>query len=342
MKKRNLFNICIFIVLALSIVGLSGCNNKKDEAGSIIEQPIIEEKSENTPSPTPSEPSINTPYVIDTIAKAEITDDYTGYCCYTIDKNDNIYYIDNNCIYKANAYTDTSSMILDAKEVVIDNEEMALSDFEITSISYDDSNNKLFMTGKFNGVNSAKNVSSYYLYSVTDISTEVVTDKLKGGTKLIKILNNGDYVVCGDFYNSACILNSQTYEETDTKVSFLRDVYDNNTELYMIAESEMYKYNYIDKVQEWNKSSEAVGINSEYVSLAKDNVVELCNFSGKTIETISADDMSVLDRTAFETSDIESKLLLTGKNDIVFYDKAIKAFRIIKKNTTTVDSLDDI
>ena len=37
----------------------------------------------------------------------------------------------------------------------------------------------------------------------------------------------------------------------------------------------------------------------------------------------------------------ENKLLLTSKNDIVFYDKTAKAFRIMKKNDISVSSSTD-
>ena len=65
-------------------------------------------------------------------------------------------------------------MILDANDIIIDNDEMELSDFNITSIAYDDNTNKLLITGNFDSVNSAKDVNRYYLYSLTGNTAKAI------------------------------------------------------------------------------------------------------------------------------------------------------------------------
>lgn len=106
----------------------------------------------------------------------------------------------------------------------------------------------------------------------------------------------------------------------------------------------MRKYNFMETTDEWNTDIlfNSEGINNECVAVAREDSVELCNFQGKTLESINSENATILDRTKVTTSAFEEKLLLTSKNDIVFYDKTAKAFRIIKKNATTVgSSVDD-
>lgn len=343
MKKITALRICLTVVLLIAAVNLSGCGKSEhkttpsatDSQSSLIDESTDDGNQMSTEKEEAN--SVTTPYIINTVVKAEISDTYTGYYCYTQDKNDNIYYIDNNCIYKVNAYGGTANKVLDAKDVIVDNEEMSLSEFSILSIAYNDNANKLFMTGKFNSVNSAKNVSSYYLYSITAGSTEVITDTLKEDTKLIKILNNGDYFI-ENSHGSPDIVNCKTYEEIGFNGPLPCDIYDNDTELYIITQYGMRKYNFMETTDEWNTDIlfNSEGINSECVAVAREDTVELRNFKGKTLESINSENATILDRTKVTTSAFEEKLLLTSKNDIVFYDKTAKAFRIIKKNDTTV------
>lgn len=347
MRKKKLLSICICVITTALIIGVSGCNKKSDESNisesvehTAANEPSndVEQKSNDTEK-TSNYETISTPYIIDTVANADIIDIYS----YSQDKEDNIYYIDNNCIYKVNAYGGTANKVLDAKDVIVDNEEMTLSKFSIVSIAYNDNANKLFMTGKYNSVNSAKNVSNYYLYSITNSSAEVITDTLKEGTELIKILNNGDCFI-KDSHDSPDILNGQTYEEKGFNGPLPCDIYDNDTELYIITQYGMRKYNFIETTDEWNTDIlfNSEGINNECVAIAREDTIELCNFKGKALETINSENATILDRTKVNTSAFEEKLLLTSKNDIVFYDKTAKAFRIIKKNDTTVGlSADD-
>lgn len=69
----------------------------------------------------------------------------------------------------------------------------------------------------------------------------------------------------------------------------------------------MYKYNFVEKTAEWQKSVQAVGINDEYVALAQDDTIELCNLKGKTFETIDSTNVTVLDRAGVDPAAFEKK-----------------------------------
>lgn len=333
MRKKKLFSICICVITTALIIGVSGCNKQSDE-GNISES--VEHTAANKPSNDVEEKSndmgktsnyetISTPYIIDTVAKADIIDIYS----YSQDKEDNIYYIDNNCIYKVNAYGGTANKVLDAKDIISDNSRMSISDFQITSVSYDNNTNKLFMTCR-NGNNTTNNSC---LYSVYNNNTELIYDKFKSDDALVKILNNGDYIIGP----RESIINSQSFEETNIVCDCI-DVFDNNTELNMVSQYAFHKYNYIEETTEWNTFAGGcpVGINDTYVVGATEDSFILCDFAGETKETRLFSDSTILDRTKIDSNEFENKLLLTSKNDIVFYDKTAKAFRIIKKNDTTV------
>ena len=186
-----------------------------------------------------------------------------------------------------------------------------------------------------NGDNTTNNSC---LYSVYNNNTELIYDKFKSDDALVKILNNGDYIIGP----RESIINSQSFEETNIVCDCI-DVFDNNTELKMVSQYAFHKYNYIEETTEWNTFAGGcpVGINDTYVVGATEDSFMLCDFAGETKETRLFSDSTILDRTKIDSNEFENKLLLTSKNDIVFYDKTAKAFRIIKKNDTTVSPSED-
>lgn len=267
------------------------------------------------------------PYAIDKIVSANITDSYL----YTKDDNDNIYYCDNNCIYKTNIYDPDKDLIADAKDFIIDNDEMTLSDFNIYSICYDNNKNEILVTGQFKSVNSVNNVNNCYLCSVSNDGFEVITDNFEKGyssKKIIKVLNNGDYLTAyGD------ILSADTFDSITDTNTYPIDAFDFDTTIYLTSGVELYSYDYNKASNLWNKYYKCIGINDNLVATYYYNAIELLNFKGKVLEKISFDDVVIYDRAKLDFNyNVFSKLLITNKKEIVFYDKVADSFRIIMRN----------
>ena len=57
------------------------------------------------------------------------------------------------------------------------------------------------------------------------------------------------------------------------------------------------------------------------------------NLKGKKLKTISYDDIAIFDRVKIDFSEqVYGRMFLTNDDDLVFYDIAANAFRILKPN----------
>ena len=292
------------------------------------EEPTPEPTEEPTPEPT-EEPK---PYAVDTVVKANVD----GYWRYSKDEDDNIYYIDNNTVYKTNVYDKDKEKIAAGKDFVIDNDEMTLSDFYISSVCYDGFRDRILVTGYFNKINSTNISEAIYLCAVSEDGFEIIS-KLYSNRGLIKVLDNGDFV-----FDNGEIVNPETHETTSRIDRHIYDVYDDNTELYIIGydydyerdDLSFYRYDYVNL---WGgkknktylfalKKDMLVGINSDGINTY--------NFKGKVLKNININrDITVFDKVKIDFyRQVYKKMFLTNNDDLVFYDTSAKAFRILKEN----------
>lgn len=296
------------------------------------EKPVATPQPEPTEEPTP-EPT-EKPYKVDTLVKANISDSdniysYTG-------SDDSIYCIENNKIIKVDIASKDKEEILDTKDLTIDNDEYTLDDFEISSICCDKYQDSLLIQGKYKTVNSASKKNNCYLYEVKGKDIAVITDDFYTETPIIGILSNGDYVTTGS------IISSEDFswkdrswgnlmEEVDDKLYYLATVSGYG---YGSLRYELVSYDYINTDEVWGKVLQDLpyGMSDQnYVIVGNNNII-FYNFNGKEIKKIAIADCTVIDKTAFEFSNAARKLLITDNDDIIFYDKSAKAFRMISEN----------
>ena len=315
----------------------------KESTPEPTEEPTPEPTEEPTPEPT-EKPK---PYAVDTIVKADVS----GYWKYSKDNDDNIYYIDNNTVYKTNIYDNNKEKIACGDDFVIDNDEMTLSDFEIASICYDGFRDRILVTGKFNEINSTSKVNNRYLCAVSEDGFEVVSDWLPAqDCGLVKVLDDGNYILgrnnqrLYDTNNNGyyhAIVNAETYKVTSgIDISSMYDAYDDNTNLYMLGRtlySNGYKYElYMNDYKSTSKlfaTYKCAAIKKDMVVTANEEAIYTYNFKGKQLKTISYDDIAVFDRVKINFGNQACvKMFLTNNDDLVFYDISAKAFRILKEN----------
>ena len=302
-------------------------------------EPTEEPTPEPTEEPTPEPTATPKPYAVDSIVKADV---YSVWL-YSKDNDDNIYYVDNNTVYKTNIYDKNKDKIIDGKDIVIDTEEMSLADFIITSICYDNYRNKILVTGYFKTVNAVSNINNSYLCTVSEDGFEVLTDYLPASDcQLVKVLDDGNYVCCSKsngishrYYNA--IISAETYKVTsaiDNNNIFYRiyDVYDESTSLYIYMDR-IYRYDYKEVYSLWDDNLYCAALKKDMVVGVNSDGINTYNFKGKKLKTILYDDIAILDRVNLDfNKQAFVKMFLTNDNDIVFYDMSAKAFRILKPN----------
>lgn len=321
------------------------------ETPKLAEQPKATEKLKATLKPTPKptpepepteEPTpepTEKPYKVDTVAKADVKNSYS----FTFDNDNTIYYCDSSNIYAINISDKSTDIIADLDDMTIDNDEMTLSDFSVSSICWDNNSNRILFTGKYDSINSAKDINNSFLCEISDGAINVLTDSYKHD-EIIGTLSNGDYV--SDLY----IIDFETFEDKDYyagqsgQCSFVEA--DNG--IYYIGERHSYLdyYDFVKINILWDvgyseltdafgpvyKYDYAGGIKENTVVTFGNNEIQSYNFNGKKLENIKKTDIKVNDKSALDFNNIKYKLLITDDNDIIFYDETAKAFRMISEN----------
>lgn len=344
-------------------------NTDKEEQKNNNEQ--IEE-SVHTEEPTPEpdiepEPEIEVkPYKVDTIVKANVSSPllHAKY-------NNDIYYAENNSIFKVNIDTHEKETIIESDDFTIDNEKMTLSNFKITSIAYDSCNDRILATGNYGVVNPQNSIRNYMLVEIKEGIVNTLTDNFsfeymgngRANNYVVNVLQNGDVV---DIYGG--VLDGETFDvKGDITISVgaggrtfhtVSSVYESNDGIYAVdnwwsdydcawgmSGSVVSKYDYSEnaRIGEANGRNVAVSDNRIVINTGED--IEIYNFYGKHLREIKSNDIAVNDKQPLNLNNIggvykmdsdrwatKDKLYLKGDENIIFYDTTSKAFRMISEN----------
>lgn len=304
-------------------------------------EPIIQ------PQQTP-EPTIEVkPYKIDTLSKANIS---IPYAMITSNSKDTIYYVDDNNIYEMDIAGNKKSIVSN-KDFMIDDDTKTLDDFKIAQIFYDD-NYQLLVLGSYNTVNSANKINNSYLYSVSDSEINLLTDNfteidLSIGSTISKGSQEYIYSVFEDgiIFTNNGMRYADTFEQQNAfslKVLNGKElssiVKQSDTGSYYcvsIKNNGAYFEEYKDRqiITSWgveNGCSIALTDNTLIVACS-DNTIQTLNYNGKILNTINANDYNILDTNNVKFNKI-APIMYSLNNNIIFYDTAAKAFRIISEN----------
>ncbi|MBQ2665052.1 MAG: S-layer homology domain-containing protein [Clostridia bacterium] len=297
---------------------------KPTEKPELTEKPTPEPTEEPTPTPKP--------YSVDTIAKANVENSYS----FTFDNDDTIYYIDGSEICSLDIDSGATDVIADLDDLTVDNDEMTLSDFEASSICWDNNNDRILFTGKYNEINSVNKVNNQYLCEIADGDVNVITDNFADDS-IIGTLSNGDYV------SKENIFDAETFKaKTNYANSYTPDVFiESNNGIYYIGyyyyvhyySSAFCSYDFLETEHLWYPDGDnASGIKENKVVTFSDDEIQSYNFNGKKIDSFKDSAIQVNDKSALNFDNIKHKLLITDNDDIIFYDETAKAFRIISEN----------
>lgn len=269
----------------------------------------------STPTVAPTPEPTEKPYKVDTLVKADVKDR----CYYTYDSNNTIYYVEDNTVYSVDVNTGSKNTVLTVDELVIDNDEMTLEDFEIDNIFYNTNTSELFVSGEYKTAKTANNISNSYLYSVENGNIQVVTNEWNV-SNIIGVLDNDALVPCNEFIQvGRTVYFWQPYFNTGYLI--MQDI-DNFESCGWYSGDEVFS------------SEVCAGFGKDYVMTAtNDGNFTAYNFKGKELYTITSDDYEIKDanRNKLKLDNVLS-LQITPNNSIIFYDKAAEAFRMISEN----------
>lgn len=272
------------------------------------------------------------PYKVDILAKANLSND--GHL-YTNDLN-YLYYAEDGKIVKVDIDSKDKEEILDIKDLTIDNDEYTLDDFKIISICYDKYQERLLIQGKYQTVNSAKEINSGYLYEIKGDTVAVITDDFSSEEPIVGILSNGDYITTGNIQACGLYGSLVAEEEANNRLYYLCTVIGDIVINPNPVSYQLVEYDYVNETEKWRSSSANISYalsNRNLVIMDKsDNEINFYNFNGKELSKIMENDIAVADKTTLNFSNAAKRLLIADNDDIIFYDKSAKAFRIISKN----------
>lgn len=318
------------------------------------------------PTPTP-EPEIEIkPYKVDTIVKANVSSPllHTKY-------NNDIYYAENNSIYKINIDTCEKETIIESDDFTIDNEKMTLSDFEITSIAYDSCNDRILATGNYGVVNPQNSIENYMLVEIKEGIVNILTDKFsfeymgngRANNYVVDVLQNGDVV---DIYGD--VLDGETFDvkgDITTSVGAsgrtfhtVSSVYESNDGIYAVdnwwsdyncawgmSGSVVSKYDYSESTSIGEANGRNIAVSDNRIVINSGEDIEVYNFYGKGLIEIKSTDIAVSDKQPLNLNNIggiykmdssrwatRDKLYIVENENIIFYDTTAKAFRMISEN----------
>ena len=322
-------------------------NNEQIEESAPTEEPAPE------PDPEP-EPEIEVkPYKVDTIVKANVSSPllHAKY-------NNDIYYAENNSIFKVNIDTHEKETIIESDDFTIDNEKMTLSNFKITSIAYDSCNDRILATGNYGVVNPSNTIQNPVLLEIKNNSANILTEEWD--ECLAGVISNGDIVnMYGYTYDSESFKAKSNIVPYKFWIGDNSSIYMNDYLIIGLVEmgNDIYslgglgrqvsKYDYSSAEAVVNIDDTCVGIYDNIVIGMSNSSINLYNFNGKKINSIKASDVEVLDKQPLYIDKdkiaiykegvsgkyaIYHRLYMTSNENIIFYDTTSKAFRMISEN----------
>ena len=316
-------------------------NDKPDaKPDDAAEKPDSNEISTDKPVTEPDKEA----YIVDTITKANITGkgpyggvaDADGDYHYTMDDNNNLYYVDSgaNKVVKVNIYTKSKEDVIDISAIRLESDAVDFWDFRISNLHYDKISGRLLATGSYNQMNGNGDIPSgtYELPGMT-----LVSDKDVG--YIIGTLNNGSLVTCGmsTYYGRSYGLATLDNDFNSTGLPGASQgwgpvfsVQQIGNEIYFAVMSNFYRYDFNSLQEQFNFGYNAsITFNSQKVFVLNYSGLTIYNHLGKTLKSIAKEDIKPVDMTAVDFSYVSYTLFTTQNEDIVFYDRSAQAFRII-------------
>lgn len=295
--------------------------------------PTLEPTEEPTPTPEPE-----SPYIVDTLAdKVNIDDTFMHM---TLDSKTLYYYdTDENTVYSLNVESGSKSEVVDVSQIQLaqdDSDETEYyKNFEVTQLYFDETTDKLLLTGKFNNITDSYGLSDKMANyeAILDINNNCIEcdeDEVEKSVIVSEWEETGFEIKSGSSMYRFIRYRSVNLESPSTWYYNRLLKYDfNNDEWEILREDEM--------------SGRYIGRNNEkfYVWNTYDGSIIACDLDTKLTDTgINVKNAEVLDFKSLPKPKYDyqrdgalkaSQLFITNNDSFVFYDEDNNAIRIIKE-----------
>lgn len=295
--------------------------------------PTLEPTEEPTPTPEPE-----SPYIVDTLAdKVNIDDTFMHM---TLDSKTLYYYdTDENTVYSLNVESGSKSEVVDVSQIQLaqdDSDETEYyKNFEVTQLYFDETTDKLLLTGKFNNITDSYGLSDKMANyeAILDINNNCIEcdeDEVEKSVIVSEWEETGFEIKSGSSMYRFIRYRSVNLESPSTWYYNRLLKYDfNNDEWEILREDEM--------------SGRYIGRNNEkfYVWNTYDGSIITCDLDTKLTDTgINVKNAEVLDFKSLPKPKYDyqrdgalkaSQLFITNNDSFVFYDEDNNAIRIIKE-----------
>ncbi len=257
---------------------------------------------------------------IETLAKAN-----TQYRLYTMNEDD-LYYIEEDSIYKVDTITRDKEKIIDFKDINVNYNGKTYTASTIKSLFYDNEHDTLAVYGDFENETVFGTSSGIYAraVSIPDCEYLEIEKSMSDYPHILGVTSNG-YVI--DQYGIRIIKDNLV----NTLISCHSIDYCETEEgLYFINPGKVTYYDFNDsKVLHAYSNVTSTGINEENIIFIGNNYFVYINEETKEFST---KDITVKDNMSLNTNYFETLCFINSNNDIIVYDKINGSFRIISEN----------
>ena len=300
------------------------------------EEPTTTPTLEPTEEPTPT-PEHESPYVVDTLAdKVNIDDTFMHM---TLDSNNLYYYdADENAVYSLNVESGSKSEVVDVSQIQLaqdDSDETEYyKNFEVEQLYFDETTDKLLLTGKFNSITDSYGLSdkSADYEAILDVNNNCIEcDEDEVGKSVIvsEWKEIGFEIKSGSSMYRFIRYMSVNTESPSTWYHNRLLKYDfNNDEWEILRKNEM-EGRYIGR-----KNEKFYIWDTQYGSIITCDLDTKLTDTGVNIKNVEVLDFKSLPQPEYLNQDGKSgatQFFITNNDSFVFYDEDNNAIRIIKE-----------
>ncbi|MCL2098849.1 MAG: stalk domain-containing protein, partial [Oscillospiraceae bacterium] len=260
---------------------------------------------------------------------------------YTTDSADNIYYYNSadNTIYRLNIYTRSREVYYNLANLTLPNDgRVSGSNFTFGNLAWDSVNNRLLLQGRFDRFDRGTGVTSgtdpnQFLYALSSANgtPQLLSSNMATSYAVIGVLSNGNYLVASS--STAGIINGTTFVHSN--ITGNRSISGNLEQIgsnVYFAYSTLNVYNFSTSTGGFSTGT-VNGLKNGKIFHFRNRELHIDRYDGSLVERVQIGDVAVNDllNFTFDMRGLGSKLIVTSREDVVFYDSAAGAFRILAK-----------
>ena len=177
-----------------------------------------------------------------------------------------------------------------------------------------------------------------YLYSVVGGTAAILTNNLSSrDLKIAGVLSNGNYIATTWVGGAAHFLNGTTWANNHVGGSITSNIEQTGNNVFFAGSSQLHRYDF-STVTNVVQIGDVAGVRNGKVFHFRNSEMFINRIDGSLADNVKRDNVQVNDGLNFTfegqwgNNRKGSRLMITPQENIIFYDLAARAFRIITKN----------